>query len=69
MYLLKEKHMKRRKSIKIFWVRKFYDKNEKKKEDFRNVVMAATIAVLCIIPCYSHVYRHKGVQGTQFSKL
>ena len=69
MYFLKQKHMKKRKSIKIFWVRKFYHENEKKKkEDFRNVVMATTIAVVYVIPYYSQVYRHKGVQGAQFSK-
>ena len=42
---------------------------KKKKEDFRNVVMATTIAVVYVIPYYSQVYRHKGVQGAQFSKL
>ena len=32
MYLLKPKQMQKGKSMKIFWVRKFYNENEKERE-------------------------------------
>ena len=39
MYLLKQKQMKKRKSMKIFWVKRFYHEKKKRKGYFRNVVV------------------------------
>ena len=51
--------MRKRKSMKIFWVRKFYYENEKERQILETLLWMCTssynttIAFLYIIPCYS----------------
>ena len=55
MYLLKRKQMKKRKSMKIFWVRKLYHENEKERKILETLLWIfncrfnTTIAFLYII--------------------
>ena len=59
MYLLKRKQMKKRKYMKIFWVRKIYHENEKERKNLETLLWIftcsynTTIAFLYIISYYS----------------
>ena len=59
MYLLKRKQMKKKKCMKIFWVRKFFHENEKKRKILETLLWIFTCnystatAFLYIIPYYS----------------
>ena len=58
MYLLKRNQMKKRKSMRIFWARKFYHENEKEREILKTLLWIftfsynTTIAFLYVIPYY-----------------
>ena len=59
MYLLRRKQMKERKSLKIFWLRKFYHESEKESEILKTLLWIftcsynTTLAFLYIITYYS----------------
>ena len=59
MHLLRRKQMKERKSLKIFWLRKFYHESEKESEILKTVLWIftcsynTTLAFVYIITYYS----------------
>ena len=61
MYLLKPKQMQKGKSMKIFWARKFFNKNEKEREILETLLWIFTCSYNTTIAFHNSILKYENL--------